>query len=37
MKKEFYLALGFTVLLVVSSIPLAVLGVQVLNFVFSKI
>jgi hypothetical protein len=35
--KEIYQAIGFTVLLVSSSIPLAFLSMRVLNFVLGKV
>jgi hypothetical protein len=37
MKKDLYLAVGFTALLVVSAIPLSIFGLQLINFVLSKI
>lgn len=37
MNKEIYEALGFTTLLVASSLPLAFLGMQLLNLFFGMI
>ena len=36
-KNDLYKALGYTALLVASSIPLAILGIQLLNFVLGSI
>jgi hypothetical protein len=36
-KKDMYNAIGYTALLVVSAIPLSILGMQMLNFVLGNI
>ena len=36
-KKEVYKAIGYTALLLVSAIPISILGMQVLNFVLDKV
>lgn len=36
-KKDLYQAVGFTTLLVASSLPLAMVGMQLLNYVLGKI
>jgi hypothetical protein len=36
-KKDIYQAVGFTLLLVALSLPLSILGMQLLNFVLGKI
>jgi len=37
MKKDIYQAVGFTMLLVASSFPLSILGMQLLNFILSRV
>jgi len=36
-KKDIYKALGYTVLLMASAIPLSILGMKVLNFVLANV
>jgi hypothetical protein len=36
-KKDIYKAVGYTALLVASAIPLSILGMQMLNFIFGNI
>ena len=36
-KKDIYKAIGYTVLLVASAIPLSIIGMQMLNFVLGHI
>ncbi len=37
LKKNFYQAVGFALLLVASSFPLSILGIKLLNFVLGQI
>jgi len=36
-KKDIYKAVGYTALLVVSTIPISILGMQMLNFVLGNV
>jgi hypothetical protein len=37
MKKDVYLAVGFAALLMISAIPISILGFQLLNFILSRV
>jgi hypothetical protein len=36
-KKDIYIALGFTALLILSAVPLSLFSLQMINFIFSKL
>jgi hypothetical protein len=36
-KKEIYKAVGYTALLVASTIPLSILGIEIINFILGNI
>ncbi|SJM93669.1 hypothetical protein [Crenothrix polyspora] len=37
MKKDIYMALGFTALLIISAVPLSFFSLHLINFIFSKL